>query len=164
VFHCRVCSEESSGSSKTNFEARSRIVMALIHRTLKSALSHAADRAMPEYCGWEKSVCVRGEYREYVLGSLILMLESRPIDISDRDIILWSNHSLLISLIPKDHSEKSHEQPKLTEAISVSSRGQGVVMSESLNELVKPVRADELRSRANTAQLDGQLILNRKNY
>ena len=35
-------------------------------------------------------------------------------------------------------------------------------MSESLNELVKPVRADELRSRANTAQLDGQLILNRK--
>jgi hypothetical protein len=44
----------------------------------------------------------------------------------------------------------------LTDAISDNSLGQGVVTSESLNELVNPVRAEELLSRANTAQLDHQ--------
>lgn len=41
-----------------------------------------------------------------------------------------------------------------TEAISPSSRGKGVTTSESRNEDVKPVRADELRSKDRTAQLN----------
>jgi hypothetical protein len=46
--------------------------------------------------------------------------------------------------------------------MSLNSLGQGVVISLSRNEDMKPVRADELLSRESTAQLECQLRLRSK--
>jgi hypothetical protein len=56
------------------------------------------------------------------------------------------------------------KRARRTEAISPSSLGKGVVTSESRKEEVNPVRADELRSNENIAQLSMVQLLSSPSF